>query len=56
MALDPNIILQARGVQLDSPLDTYARVAQVQAARNQNRIGPEPDRPTETTDLERNRN
>lgn len=38
MALDPNIILQARGVQLDSPLDTYARVAQVQAARNQNRI------------------
>lgn len=38
MALDPNIILQARGVQLDSPLDTYASVAQVQAARNQNRI------------------
>lgn len=38
MALDPNIILQARGIQLDSPLDTYARVAQVQAARNQNRI------------------
>lgn len=38
MALDPNIILQARGVQLDSPLDTYARVAQVQNARNQNRI------------------
>lgn len=38
MALDPNIILQARGVQLDSPLDTYGRVAQVQAARNQNRI------------------
>lgn len=38
MALDPNIILQARGVQIDSPLDTYARVAQVQAARNQNRI------------------
>ena len=38
MALDPNIILQSRGVQLDSPLDTYARVAQVQAARNQNRI------------------
>jgi len=38
MALDPNIILQARGVQLDSPLDTYARVAQVQTARNQNRI------------------
>lgn len=38
MALDPNIILQAKGVQLDSPLDTYARVAQVQTARNQNRI------------------
>lgn len=38
MALDPNIILQARGVQLDSPLDTYGRVAQVQTARNQNRI------------------
>jgi len=38
MALDPNIILQARGVQLDSPLDTYAKVAQVQTARNQNRI------------------
>lgn len=38
MALDPNIILQTRGVQLDNPLDTYARVAQVQAARNQNRI------------------
>lgn len=38
MALDPNIILQAKGVQLDSPLDTYGRVAQVQAARNQNRI------------------
>lgn len=38
MALDPNIILQAKGIQLDSPLDTYARVAQVQAARNQNRI------------------
>ena len=38
MALDPNIILQAKGVQLDSPLDTYAKVAQVQTARNQNRI------------------
>lgn len=38
MALDPSIILQARGVQLDNPLDTYGKVAQVQQARNQNRL------------------
>ena len=38
MALDPSIILQARGVQLDSPLDSYNKLAQVQQARNQNRL------------------
>ncbi|WP_219116081.1 hypothetical protein [Janthinobacterium sp. UMAB-56] len=38
MTLDPSIILQARGVQLDNPLDTYGKVAQVQQARNQNRL------------------
>jgi len=34
MALDPNIILQGKGVQIDSPFDMYAKAQQIQ----QNRI------------------
>ncbi len=38
MALDPSIILQGRGVQLDNPIDTQNKLAQLQQTRNQNRL------------------
>ncbi|WP_035819861.1 hypothetical protein [Janthinobacterium sp. RA13] len=38
MALDPSIILQGRGVQLDSPIDTQNKLAQLYQTRNQNRL------------------
>lgn len=38
MALDPNIILQGRGVQLDNPIDTQNKLAQLYQARSQNRL------------------
>lgn len=38
MALDHNILLQGRGVQLDSPIDTQNKLAQLYQARNQNRL------------------
>lgn len=38
MALDPSIILQGRGIQLDNPIETQNKLAQLQQARNQNRL------------------
>lgn len=38
MALDPSIILQGRGIQLDSPIDTQNKLAQLYQARSQNRL------------------
>lgn len=38
MALDPSIILQGRGVQLDNPIDTQNKLAQLYQVRNQNRL------------------
>jgi hypothetical protein len=38
MALDPSIILQGRSVQLDNPIDTQNKLAQLQQVRNQNRL------------------
>ncbi|WP_425254230.1 hypothetical protein ACPJXG_10875 [Janthinobacterium sp. NFX145] len=38
MALDHNILLQGRGVQLDNPIDTQNKLAQLYQARNQNRL------------------
>lgn len=38
MALDPNIALGYKGVQIESPLAQYAQVAQLQNAQNQNAL------------------
>lgn len=38
MALDPNIILQAKAVQLDNPLNALAQYSQIQNAQNQNAL------------------
>lgn len=38
MALDPSIALQAKGLQLNDPLQQYAQVAQIQNAQNQNQV------------------
>lgn len=36
MPIDPSIALQYRGIQLEDPLNSYAKVAQIQNAQNQN--------------------
>lgn len=38
MALDPNIALQARGIELQNPIAQYAQIAQLQGAQNQNAL------------------
>lgn len=38
MALDPNIILQGRGIQIDNPIETQNKLAQLYQARSQNRL------------------
>lgn len=38
MALDPNISLGVRGIELANPLAQYAQVAQIQSAQNQNQV------------------
>jgi len=38
MALDPNIALGVRGVEVANPLDQYAQVAQIQSMQNQNQV------------------
>ena len=38
MALNPEIALQGRGLQLNDPVAQYAQVAQIQNAQNQNAL------------------
>ena len=38
MALDPNIALGVRGVEVANPLAQYAQVAQIQSMQNQNQV------------------
>jgi hypothetical protein len=38
MALDPNIALGVRGVEVPNPLAQYAQVAQIQSMQNQNQV------------------
>ena len=38
MALNPEIALQGKGLQLNDPLQQYAQVAQIQGAQNQNQV------------------
>lgn len=38
MALDPNIALQVRGIELQNPLAQYGQIAQLQSAQNQNAL------------------
>ena len=38
MALNPNIALGVRGVEVPNPLAQYAQVAQIQSMQNQNQV------------------
>lgn len=38
MALDPNIIMQGKPVQIENPLTQMAQITQIQGAQNQNRL------------------
>jgi len=38
MALNPNIALQTRGIELQNPIAQYAQIAQLQGAQNQNAL------------------
>jgi len=38
MALDPNISLGVRGIEIANPLTQYSQIAQIQNAQNQNQL------------------
>tara|TARA_R110000868_G_scaffold33454_1_gene121430 strand:+ start:5955 stop:7721 length:1767 start_codon:yes stop_codon:yes gene_type:complete len=54
MALDPNISLGVRGIELQNPLNALAQVSQIQNAQNQNAMAQLQMREAETAAQEKN--
>jgi hypothetical protein len=54
MAIDPNIALGVRPIEIANPLAQYGQVAQLQAAQNQNQLAQLQMREAEATAQERN--